>query len=299
MPILRAGDQGLRRLGVLMGPRILILAMFQLVFLFTTNLASRLEKGSITAINMGWIMVQLPEVIFAMAIATAAFPAMSQEAARGDRAALASTVSGSLRAILFLTLPSAVALLLLGRSYIAVLFRSGAFDSRAVVMVYQATAAFTVGLLGHSVLELAARIFYAHMDTVTPFFLALGASILNLALCLALSPWLGQAGLALANSIAVTVQSSVLLWLGWRSKVRFRWRPVWALAWHGLVAAAAMCGGIVLVNLQRERLGDLWVALLGSAVGGVIYLGLMALLSRDELRFLAGPLLRRIDRRAK
>jgi putative peptidoglycan lipid II flippase len=298
-PILHSGDQGLRRLGVLMGPRILILGMFQFVFLFTTNLASRLQEGSITAINMGWIIMQLPEVVFAMAIATAAFPALSQQAARGDREALASTVSGSLRAILFLTLPSVVALLLLGRSYIAVLFRSGAFGSRAAAMVYQAAAAFTAGLLGHSILELGARVFYAHKDTCTPFLLALGATTLNVALCLALSPWLGQAGLALANSIAVTVQSSILMWLAWRSKARFPWRPVWALAWRSLLAAAAMSGACALVVLQRGRLGDLWVALVGSAVGGVSYLGLMALLSRDEVRSLVSPLLRRIASQAE
>jgi putative peptidoglycan lipid II flippase len=276
-----------------MGPRILILGMFQLVFLLTTNLASRLEEGSITALNMGWIMMQLPEVIFAMAIATAAFPAMSQQVARGDRKALSSTVSGSLRAILFLTLPSVVALVLLGRSYVAVLFGSGAFDSRAATMVYRAMAAFTVGLLGHSILELAARVFYAHKNTLTPFYLALAATVLNVALCLVLSPWLGQAGLALANSIAVTLQSGILLWLGWRSRVRFPWRPVWALSWRSLLAAAAMSGGVALVVLQRGRLGDLGVALLGTAVGGGSYLGLMALLSRDELRALVAPLLRR------
>ena len=63
VPTLRTGDQSLRQLGRLMVPRILVLGMFQMVFLFTTSLASALEEGSITAINMGWIMMQMPEVV--------------------------------------------------------------------------------------------------------------------------------------------------------------------------------------------------------------------------------------------
>jgi len=268
-----------------MGPRILILGMFQLVFLLTTNLASRLEEGSITAINMGWTVMQMPEVIFAMAIATAAFPAMSAQVTKADHEGLRNTVSNALRAILFLALPSAIALAILGRAYITILFRSGAFSERAADMVYEATLAFTMGLLGHSVLELAARVFYAHKNTVTPFWIALGATVFNISLCLALAPLLGQAGLALANSIAVTLQSGVLLWLGWR-KVRFAWRPVWSLGWRAIAASGLMAATIWAIARWWAPSGMLWIALIGSVAGGGVYLATMALTGRQEMRTL-------------
>jgi putative peptidoglycan lipid II flippase len=284
------------QLGRLMGPRILILGMFQFVFLLTTNLASRLEEGSIAAINIGWIVMQMPEVIFGMAIATAAFPTLARLAAQGERGKLQDAVSGALRAILLTTLPSTVALLLLGRPYIALLFRSGAFDQRAVDMVYGATVAFTAGLLGHSLLELAARLFYAHKNTLTPFWVALGATALNLALCLALAPPLGHAGLALANSIAVTLQSGLLLWLGRRTLVAYPWRPIGTLAWKATLASIAMAGSILLVTGRQASLGSLRTALLGSAAGGATYLALVALLNAQEMRRLAGLLRSRLGR---
>ncbi|UCC64577.1 MAG: murein biosynthesis integral membrane protein MurJ, partial [Anaerolineae bacterium] len=296
VPTLRVGDRSLLQLGRLMGPRILILGMFQFVFLFTTNLASRLEKGSITAINVGWIVMQMPEVVFGTAIATAAFPTLSQLAAQGAQGKLQEAVSGTLQAILWTTFPSGVALLLLGRPYIALLFRSGAFDERAVEMVYGAAVAFTAGLLGHSILELAARLFYAHKNTLTPFWVALGATTLNLALCLALAPPLGHAGLALANSIAVTLQSGLLLWLGGRSLVRLSWRRVWSHTWKATLASAAMAGGILLVTQQEATLGHLNTALLGSAAGGIAYVLCMALLNRQEMRRLAGVVQSRLAR---
>jgi putative peptidoglycan lipid II flippase len=286
LPTLDLRDEGLHQLVRLMGPRILILGMFQLVFLFTTNLASRYREGSITAIHMGWTIMQMPEVIFATAIATAAFPRIAQLVARNDAAALRETTSTALRAILFLVLPSGVALLALGRSYIAVLFGRGAFGAAAVDMVYWTTAAFTAGLLGHSVLELAARAFYAHKNTLIPFWAALGATLLNVTLCLLLGPRLGGAGLALANSIAVTLQSGVLLWLAWRMKVRFDWRPVWSTCWRAGFALAGMAGSIWLVARLIQGRGDTWLGLLGSAAGSGVYLGMMALLHPGQARAL-------------
>ena len=292
IPTLRTGDRSLVQLLRLMGPRILILGMFQWVFLFTTSLASGLEEGSITAFSMGWTLMQMPEVIFGMAIATAVFPAMAQLAASGRGEQLREVVSNALRAILFLTFPSAVALLLLGRPYIALLFRSAAFGARAAEMVYQATAAFTLGLFGHSVLELAARIYYAHKNTLVPFWIALGATALNATLCVAFAPWLGQAGLALANSIAVTLQSGVLLWLGWKTRVRFGWAPVWATTWRSAAAAAVMAAVILILDRAMPESGLLWRAAIGTAVGGGVYLGAMALLYYREMRAVARTLVK-------
>lgn len=285
-PTFRTGDRALLELGRLMGPRILILGMFQCVLLVTTSIASTLPEGSISALNMGWIVMQMPEVVFAMAIATAVFPTMSRLAAQADREGLRRTATHALRAILFLTFPSVVALLVLGQPYIAVLFRGGVFSQRDAEMVYGATAAFVAGLLGHSVLEIAARLFYAHKNTVVPFWVAFGATVLNLGLCFALAPRLGQAGLALANSIAVTLQSSLLLWLGWRSVARFDWHAVLALSWRAAVASAAMAACLLLIVRHQASLGSLWTALAGSGAGGMVYLAVMAFLSRAEIRSL-------------
>jgi putative peptidoglycan lipid II flippase len=290
IPALRTGDRSLWRLLRLMGPRILILGMFQLVLLITNHLASRLPEGSIAAINVGWIVMQMPEVIFGMAIAIAAFPTLSQLAAQGDRARLGETARHVLQAILLTILPSTVALLLLGRSYITLLFGGGAFGAQSIEAVYGATVAFTIGLLGHSLLELAARLFYAHQNTLTPFWAALGATALNLALCLALVGPLGQVGLALANSIAVSLQSGILLWLGWRSLIRAPWKPLLSLASRAALAATGMAAaiGVVLALLSRflPNAGTLVTALTGSLSGGLAYLALLALLSPSDIRAL-------------
>jgi putative peptidoglycan lipid II flippase len=289
-----APDDSLQRLGQLMGPRILILGMFQVVLLFTTSLASGLPEGTITAINMGWILMQMPEVIFAMAIATAAFPVMSRLATQKEKAALRATISGALKAILLLSSPSTLALLMLGRRYIALFFGYGAFDARSADMVYWTTAAFTVGLVGHSMLELAARIYYAHRNTLVPFVVAVGATIANISLCVVLAAPLGGAGLALANSIAVTIQSIVLLWLGWKSLVQFDVRSVLGLLWRTGIALVAMSAAIWWVTQREDSWGTVWTAVAASLLGGLAYATLVGLLNYREARRLVQVLCARV-----
>jgi peptidoglycan biosynthesis protein MviN/MurJ (putative lipid II flippase) len=101
---------------------------------------------------------------------------------------------------------------------------------------------------------------------------------------------LGHVGLALANSIAVSLQSGILLWLGWRSLVRAPWKPLLAMAGRAALAAAGMAAAIALLLALLPRLlpaaGTLLTALLGSLAGGLIYLALLALLSPGDIRAL-------------
>ena len=67
--------------------------------------------------------------------------------------------------------------------------------------------------MGHTCLELAARAFFAQQDTVTPLLVAAGSGAVNLALALVLMQPMGHGGLALANSLAVSAEVLVLLFI--------------------------------------------------------------------------------------
>ncbi|MBI4769206.1 MAG: hypothetical protein HY784_02030, partial [Chloroflexi bacterium] len=99
-PRLDWGDPGLRRVAKLMAPRILTLAAIHLIFIATDRFASRLSTGAVTAIAYGWLLMQVPETVIGTAIGTALLPTLSEQAARGDRAALAGSLRRALAAIL-------------------------------------------------------------------------------------------------------------------------------------------------------------------------------------------------------
>ncbi len=204
-------DPDLRRVIKLMLPRIAGLGVVQLAAVVATSLASTLSAGSITALNYGWRVMQLPETLIATAIATAAFPTLSEYASRGQFTELRATLSSTLRAILLLTVPATMALLILGRPAVQLLFERGKFTSDATDLVTFALQGYAIGLIGQSTLEVCARTFYAQQDTYTPLYVALAAMAINITFSFILKNVWGVGGLALANSIGVTCEVLGLL----------------------------------------------------------------------------------------
>lgn len=201
-------DADVRRVVKLMIPRILGLGAVQLAGVVTISLASTLVAGSVTALNYGWRVMQLPETLIATAIATAAFPTLSEFASRGQLAQLRGTLRTTLLVILALTIPATIGLLLFGQWIVRVLYGT---SPEATLLITWAVQGYALGMIGHSMLEVTARTFYAQQDTWTPLYVAIGAMGVSIMASFLLRSWWGVGGLALANAIGVTVEVISLL----------------------------------------------------------------------------------------
>jgi putative peptidoglycan lipid II flippase len=216
-PTLGLRDAGVHEVGRLMVPRMLGLAAVQINFLVNTILASGLMAGSLAALNYAWLLMLLPQGIFAQSVATAAFPTFSEQAARDRRPEMRGTLAATLRAVLYLTLPAAVGLAVLREPLVQIVFERGAFTETSTHMVAWALAFFVLGLPAHAVVEIVVRAFYAMHDTKTPVAISIAAMALNVGLSLAFIAAfvalgsMPHGGLALSNSLATTVEMAILL----------------------------------------------------------------------------------------
>ncbi len=310
---LGAGDAKVREVARLMGPRVLGLLFVQLNFLVNTSLASGLPDGSLSALNYAWLLMLLPQGIFAQAVATVAFPTFSAQVAAGNRAQLLETLTGLLRLILFLSIPAAFLLYVLDEPFVEILFQRGRFDTASTQAVAYALRFFALGLVAHAVVEIVVRVFYALHDTATPVVVGVATMALNILLSLALIGRLSYGGLALANSIATALEMVVLLILLGR-KVRSYDReagqettlqglPVRQLLTSGgrsLLASAVMAGALLL-GLELLPGGSAvfgiplgWVAAVaGAGLGVLVYALASYLLGGAEIRQLTALARRR------
>lgn len=287
-----------REVGRLMIPRMMGLAAVQVNFLVNTILASRLPAGSLSALNYAWLIMLLPQGIFAQSVATAAFPTFSALAARREMVEFRSTLSATLRAILFLSVPASVGLWLLRVPLVQVLFERGAFTPQSTRWVASALAFYAIGLVGHSAVEILSRAFYALHDTLRPVVVGLGAMGLNVLLSLILgrpteAGGMAHSGLALANSIATLLEMAVLLILLARKAEGFPWGEILDSTWRTLLASSMM--GLVLWSFLYY-LGDMnpWlVALGGIGVGAGTFLLSAVILRSPEPAAVARMALRR------
>ena len=211
-PKLKLNDPGVLKVVRLMAPRVLTVFFIQLVFIVQDNLASRLSIGAVTALVYGWLFMQLPESLIGTALGTALLPTMSEQIIKGEKAGFQKTLEKTIRVITALTIPIAFILAINLRPIIQLL----GFDQLGTDLVLWTARAYLVGLVGHSLLEVAARSFYAQLNAKTPLVasgLTLGAFIL---LAIPLSRVLGAPGIGLANSLAYTAEAVLLFILLYR-----------------------------------------------------------------------------------
>lgn len=288
-PSLSVSDPGVREVMRLMGPRVLGLFFVQLHFLVNTILASGLDEGRLAALNYAWMLMLLPQGVFAQAIATAIFPTFAAQIAAGDPKAMQRTFGQTLRIVLFLTLPAAMGLFVLRQPLVAMLFQRRNFSAEDTQLVGFALQFYAIGLTAHSLLEIIVRAFYALHDTWTPVVVGVTAMVANILLSLLLVRPLEHGGLALANSSATMLEMLCLLWLLRRRMGGIDGPKLLESLLKSGVAALAM-GGLVWLwltlapSLYSGRL-TMWIGGIGGfAIAGVVYLLVSALLKSEELR---------------
>jgi putative peptidoglycan lipid II flippase len=208
MPRLGLDDPGLRKVARLLGPRILTIGAFHLVFVIQDNLGSRLAVGTVTALTYGWLIMQVPETIIGTALGTAILPTLAEHFSAGDDRAFEASVARAVRVLVALTLPAAVLLMVTIRPFVQAAFH---FDPHGTDLVVWAARAYLVGLVGNSLLEVASRSFYARQNARMPLLASALSTTLFVALGILLYRPLQVAGIGLSNSLAFTFEALFLL----------------------------------------------------------------------------------------
>ena len=198
-------------------PRLFGAAIVQLNFWVNTLLASYQPLGSLNGIVYAFQLMLMPQAAIAQSIAIAAMPTFSAQAALGKLDEMRASLAASLRGVLLLSMPAAVGLILLRTPIVALLYQRGEFNAQSTELVAWALLWYAAGLVGHSVVEVLARAFYALHDTRTPVIVGATAMGLNVGLSFLFVwlfssiGWMPHGGLALANSTATALEMVGLL----------------------------------------------------------------------------------------
>ena len=192
----------------MLAPRVGSMLCYQLTFIARDNIASYLSEGAPTALTYGWMIQQVPETLIGTAFGTALLPTISELFARKDQAGYRATIEKVERVLIALAIPITIVLSITLRPFLETAF---GFDAAAIDQLLWVTRGFLVGLLGHCLLELGSRIFFSQQNAMIPFI----AATLNLGIYVLagklLSTHFDVAGLALADSIAFSIQAALLL----------------------------------------------------------------------------------------
>ncbi len=284
----------------LMGPRVLGAGVVQLNFWVNTALASGMAAGSVAAVTYGFALMLMAQAAIAQSVAIAVMPTFSAQFALGKLDEMRHALASALRGMLLMAVPASLGLAMLSTPIVAMLYQRGKFTAIDTEMTAWALLWYAAGMVGHSVMEVLARAFYAQQDTKTPVLIGTVAMGLNVAFSFAFSAWFRQmglmphGGLALANSLATALEAAALFII---MRHRLGGMEGRALFGGGLrIGAAALGMGLALmVWIQLTVESNPWLGGLGGvAVGGLVYgLGIV-ILKVPEIQGLITMIKRRI-----
>jgi putative peptidoglycan lipid II flippase len=262
------------------------------------------DASGFTVYSNAFLLTQVPHSIVTVSLATATMPLVSRLAADGRLRAVAAEMVSTLRLVLAVIVPCAVALVVFGPSLATILFSWGHAEGDTTSLG-QTLIAFAPGLLMFSVHYTVLRGFYAIEDTRTPFYIQCLIAAVNIVLAITLTsvvaPQFVAPALALAYGASYTVGGLVSIGvlagrlggLGRRELVRFTVRVCVAAVPAALVAWLCVVGLEAAGLDVARKLSSLVLLAVGGTLGLVTYLAVARLLRLTEIARIAGVVISR------
>jgi len=281
-----------REIAMLMVPGFFGTAIYQVNIYVSNLLAYQVNDSAATLLFLANRVMELPIGVFAIAVSTVVYPLIARHAVEGRFDAMAEDYRKGVRLILMINVPAAVGLALLSQPIVRLLFRHGQFTAADAHTMAVLLALFVIGMPFFSVVNLTVRAFYSVKDTATPVKVAAIDFTVNLVLSLVLMQWLGAAGLVLASTTAIIVQTVLLKRALGRRLPEMSFAPLWP-SFVKIVVATAVMSALVAAGWWGVRaavvgrLADV-IAVLGLIpLACVVYGGLLWVLKiegREELQ---------------
>jgi putative peptidoglycan lipid II flippase len=295
-------DPYVRKAFRLMGPLVIALGVYQLNVALARQFASYLPEGSLSYLYYGQRLVEIPQGMFALAIASAALPSISRVVARGSLDEAKQIFRDALRLSLFVAIPASIGLAVLAEPIVAVLFGRGEFGARAIEETGRSLCFQALGVWAVSSVRTVVPMFHALNDTRSPVIASAANLVVFGASAAILSGPFKHVGLAAAISLAAAAQLGTQLFLLRRRAGRFGFggvlRPSLRVLAASLLAGLAM-GAVARLGVWERGAGDLRnpaVLMLALVAGVGTFVAAARFLGVPELETLLAGLRRRLRR---
>jgi putative peptidoglycan lipid II flippase len=234
----------LRRLLAVAAPAVLAGGVVQVNLLVGRQVAS-FTDGAVAWLAYADRLYQLPLGVVGIAIGTVLLPDLSRRLRAGDAEGGRASFNRGTEFALALTLPAAVALVVIATPLCAVLFERGAFGAADTAATALALAAYGAGLPAFVLHKVLQPLYYAREDTRRPFRFALWSMAVNAGFAVGMMPLMGYMAAALATTVA-------------------GWTMVWQL-WHGARDMGEAARFDARLRRRAPRIG-LAAALMGASL---------------------------------
>ncbi len=190
-------------------PGVISGGIMQINLVIATMIATTIDRA-VSYLYYADRLYQLPLGVIGVAIGVVLLPDLSRKLRAGNEAAALASQNRALELSLFLTLPSAIALMAIPAPIIHTVFEHGEFTRADTLAVAPALLAFATALPAFSMTKVFQPSFYAREDTKTPMQFAIVSVAVNIIASFALSHYFSHVGIAMGTAIAAWVNAILL-----------------------------------------------------------------------------------------
>lgn len=231
-----------------------------------TNFAARLGQGRITYYENAYVIHTTPILLIGTAIATAAFPKLTERLSQGRPDLFRRDFINVLRAMIWISMP-VILIAYFARGYLARIIFTQDAPQIALILGFLCGAIFF-----RIIYQILSRYFYAYKDSVTPLLISIVTIGLNIYLAYSLTQnsTYNIAGLALAQTIASMIEVLLLTAI-----IMFRDHQIFTMKFLGdltrILSATgfAIVATFIMVSIFPLQVGDRGFVTLGTKLTAI------------------------------
>lgn len=212
-------DNRVKELLKLICPLLIGYGVIQINQIVDKMVTTNLGEGVLSALSYSQTLNSSISQLFIASIGTVLFSYFSDYVSNGNEEEIKKVLSQSFVMILMILLPITVFLVVDAQEIVQAIYGRGNFTQTAVNDTALAQIGYSLGLCFLGVRELLVRVHYAYQDTKRPTVNSIIAVLINIALSILLSKYIGILGVTLASSISMVV-SSILLSITLRKHIK-------------------------------------------------------------------------------
>jgi putative peptidoglycan lipid II flippase len=264
----------------------LTIAVGQINLFVNTLFAARLGEGVVSNLNYAFRLVNIPQAIFGVTIATIVFPLLAEAKAKDDMNLFKVGIEKGLIYMFLFLAPTVAGMLVLMKELVQVVYERGAFTATATALTSEYAVFYMGSVLFYSIQAVIAKGFYTLEKGHYMLRVGMISIIANIIFNSILSKTMGAAGLALSASLVGLVYSSITFATLYKISGGFRLLFIAKEYGKVLLASVFMTGVLLGVEYQFQlsRLGTFPYLIIMIVLGAVVYFIFLKLLKSSSLQ---------------
>ncbi|MGY3715238.1 murein biosynthesis integral membrane protein MurJ [Sutcliffiella cohnii] len=262
----------------------LTIAVGQINMFVNTLFAANLGDGVVTNLNYAFRLVNIPQAIFGVVIATIIFPILAEAKSNNNNALFKRGIEKGLTYMFLFLAPAVAGMVVIMEQLVRLVYERGAFDTSATALTSEYAIFYIGSVLFYSIQAVIAKGFYTLEKGHYILRVGIISIFVNVIFNAILSKLMGPAGLALSSSIVGFVYSAITFTTLYKLMGGFNLKYVGKEYFKIIVSTAIMVGFLLLVSLVISNFNNTIYVVVMVITGVIAYLTGLLLCRVESLK---------------